>query len=109
MKIPVWFILVVMFLGGLAGYYYSTRHENDSVVVNPMQGHYDSINKVILSQDSAIASMGILISRRDTFIDKQTIYVKEKGNSAYRLHADSSLKYFMSWTKFICDSMDKNK
>ena len=56
MKIPVWFLLVIMFLGGLGGYYYSTR--SNQVEANPMQNYFDSIQKVIESKQRVIDPMG---------------------------------------------------
>lgn len=109
MKIPVWLLLVAIVLGGLAGYYYSTRHENDSVVVNPMQGYYDSIERVNNTLQKKVDSFDHTTAKRDTVIIKEIKYVKTYSEGVYRLPSDSSYKLFISWATMFRDSGERSR
>lgn len=106
MKIPVWaFFLFVLSVFALI--YFLNFTENKEKQVQEL--NYDSLIVVIQNQDRIIDSLDVVISKIDTQIvhQKETLYVKVK--SVYSLDANSSVRLFNEWTRFLSDSFNRQR
>lgn len=106
MKIPVYSLLIIFFVGALCGYYSYTDKDAKSEL-NPMQGYYDSVVNVTNKQQKIIDSFERTIAKRDTVIIKQIQYVKSYSEGVYRLPSDSSYKLFIQWARMFRDSGER--
>jgi hypothetical protein len=106
MKIPIWaFFLFV--LAVFAMIYFINFSEPNEKHVDEL--NYDSLITVLAEKDKTIDSLDLVISKIDTKIvhHKETLYVKVK--SVYNLDANSSVRLFNEWTRFLSDSLNKQR
>lgn len=101
-NIPLWFIVTVLAFAAFV--WYRSQKPEPPAPINPMNGYYDSMSVIADRLQRSNDSLTLVTQKRDTFIDKQIIYVKEKATSAYSLGADSSLRLFLQWTRQFGDS-----
>jgi len=106
MKIPVYSLLIIFFVGALCGYYSYTGKDAKSEL-KPLQGYYDSVVSVTHTQQIKIDSFDQTIAKRDTIIIKQIKYVKTYSEGIYRLPSDSSYKLFIQWARMFRDSGER--
>lgn len=106
MKMPVWFILLII-LGGIISVCIDLRPKEKPV--NPMQKSYDSLIEVITRQQVFVDSIRQEIKATDTIIKKEIQYVKVYAEGAYKLPADSSVKLFYQWAQLFRDSGERSR
>ena len=108
MKIPVWLVLILLFLGGYAGL------RGCMEIQTYERAKYDSLN---YAYDSLISEMGQLEFKFDSLLIqaniKDTIVrtiikrIPYEVNHVVNLNADSSIRLFNEWARFLSDSTNR--
>jgi hypothetical protein len=105
MKIPVWFIIIVLAIAAFV--WVRSQKPEPPPPVNSMNGYYDSLLVLSARHQKIIDSLEIVTQKRDTVIVKQIKYVKTYSEGVYRLPSDSSYKLFIQWAKLFRDSDER--
>lgn len=105
MKIPVWFIIIVLAIAGFV--WIKSKEPEPPAPINPMNGYYDSLLTLTARHQKVIDSLEFVTQKRDTVIIKQIKYVKTYSEGVYRLPSDSSYKLFTEWARMFRDSDER--